>query len=369
MIKKIVLLTSSRADYAGIEPLLKELKRSNAFDFSIIAFGTHASAFHGNTKSLIIKDGYNLEYVVETMILGDSPESISACMGLTTIKFSNIWANNTYDLIIATGDRYEMYAAVLAAVPFNIPIAHIHGGEDTEGATDNIFRHSLSLMATYHFTTTDLFKERVAQIKKSAHGVYSVGALSIDAMKATKFLTPNEFIKKFNVNIQIPFVLVTFHPETASLKKNEDYIIQFISALKNLSSVYQLVITMPNADAMGSMYRQKLNEFIAVTPSAKGIESFGNQAYFTAMKHCKFMLGNSSSGFVEASFFPKYVINVGNRQKGRIITSNIINCENSKKDIINAVKIVEKSKVLSPINEYGKGNTAAKIVEILENIK
>ena len=365
---KIAILTSSRADYAGISPLLKELKKRKEFKVSIIAFGTHPSSFHGNTINKIIEEGYKVEYVIESMVLGDTPEAISTCIGLTTIKFASIWSKNEFDLIITTGDRYEMFAAALAAVPFNIPIAHIHGGEDTEGAIDNIFRHSLSLMAKYHFTTTQQFKERIAALKNNASGIYNAGALSIDAMKGTTLLSLKEFKQKFNIDLSIPSVLITLHPETSSLQKNNKYINEFIAALKRLT-VYQLIITMPNADSMGNMFREKLNDFIKESKNAIGVESFGNLGYFTCMKYSKFMLGNSSSGFVEASFFPKYVINVGNRQKGRIVTKNIIACTFDKKAILNAVKKVEAATPLTSIKEYGNGTAAKKIVEILSKIK
>ena len=179
---KVAVLTSSRADYAGIAPLLKALKKEPRMQVSVIAFGTHASVFHGKTVSNIIADGYQVDYLIESMLLGDSPEAIASAMGLTMVKFSGIWAGSSYNLIITTGDRYEMFAAAAAALPFNIKIAHIHGGEDTEGAIDNVFRHSLSLMATYNFTTTEYYRQRVAVIKNSDKNVYNTGALSIDAI-------------------------------------------------------------------------------------------------------------------------------------------------------------------------------------------
>jgi GDP/UDP-N,N'-diacetylbacillosamine 2-epimerase (hydrolysing) len=365
---KIVILTSSRADYAGIAPLVKELKKQKKIKFSIIAFGTHPSTFHGRTINKIVEDGNEVEHIIESIVLGDSPESISTSIGLTTIKFSSVWAKSNYDLIITTGDRYEMFAAALAAVPFNIDIAHIHGGEDTEGAIDNIFRHSLSLMSKYHFTTTEQFKKRIIELKRKSTGVHNVGALSIDAMKSSKLMSIDEFKKKFNIDLKIPSVLITVHPETSSLNNNIKYIDEFLSAISDLKK-YQLIITMPNADALGNMFREKINEFVNKNKNAIGVESFGNEGYFSCMKYVSFMMGNSSSGFVEASFFPKYVINVGDRQKGRILTDNILSSSFNKKEILNAVKTIEKSKPIEKIKEYGNGSAAQKIVEILTKIK
>jgi len=364
---KIAILTSSRADYAGILPLLTELKKQKQISYSLIVFGTHPSSFHGNTINRIKEDGFRIDHVIESMVFGDTPESISTCIGLTTIKFATIWSKSNFDLILTTGDRYEMFAAALAAVPFNINIAHIHGGEDTEGAIDNVFRHSLSLMSKYHFTTTNQFKTRIANLKGGDKYIYNVGALSIDAMKATKLLTLAEFKAKFNIDLSKSSILTTIHPETSSLKENEKYIAEFIKALKELKK-YQLIITMPNADALGNMFREKLNAFIKITENAIGVESFGNVGYFTCMKHCKFMLGNSSSGFVEASYFSKYVINIGDRQKGRILTKNIISSTFDKKSILSAVKKIENLKPVGKIAEYGNGKTAEKIVGILKKL-
>jgi GDP/UDP-N,N'-diacetylbacillosamine 2-epimerase (hydrolysing) len=364
---KIAILTSSRADYAGILPLLTELKKQKQISYSLIVFGTHPSSFHGNTINRIKEDGFRIDHVIESMVFGDTPESISTCIGLTTIKFATIWSKTNFDLILTTGDRYEMFAAALAAVPFNINIAHIHGGEDTEGAIDNVFRHSLSLMSKFHFTTTNQFKTRISNIKGSDKYIYNVGALSIDAMKATKLLTLPEFKTKFNIDLSKPSILITVHPETSILKENQKYIVEFINALKELKK-YQLIITMPNADALGNMFRERLNVFIKITENAIGVESFGNVGYFTCMKHCKFMLGNSSSGFVEASYFLKYVINVGDRQKGRILTKNIVSCSFDKKSILKAIQQVEVSKPIVKIIEYGNGNTAKKIVDILKKL-
>ncbi len=364
---KVAVLTSSRADYAGIAPLLKALKKEPRMQVSVIAFGTHASVFHGKTVSNIIADGYQVDYLIESMLLGDSPEAIASAMGLTMVKFSGIWAGSSYNLIITTGDRYEMFAAAAAALPFNIKIAHIHGGEDTEGAIDNVFRHSLSLMATYNFTTTEYYRQRVAVIKNSDKNVYNTGALSIDAMKMTPLLTPAEFESRFNISIRGPYVLITIHPETASLKENKGHIKEFINALKKLKK-YRLIITMPNADPMGNYYRQKLHEFIARSENAVGVESFGNAGYFTCMKYCSFLLGNSSSGFVEASFFPKKVINVGNRQKGRLVSENIVCCDNSENGILEAVQKVEKMPPPAPVKLYGNGHAAKGIVKALKSI-
>ncbi|GAA4464485.1 UDP-N-acetylglucosamine 2-epimerase [Nibrella saemangeumensis] len=365
---KIGVLTSSRADYSIYYPLLVALAQDSFFDLEVIAFGTHLSQRHGHTVDQIIADGFSVKHRVETIPAGDTPTDISQSMGTTMQAFSAVWPQETYDLVFCLGDRYEMFAAVASALPFNIPLAHIHGGETTLGAIDNAFRHAITVMAAYHFTTTDVYKKRVVELTASPEHVYNVGALSIDNLRQLKLLTKEEFNRKFAIDLGIPTTLITFHPETVSFEKNKEHIAELIDALEQLTG-YQLVITMPNADTMGNYVREQLVRFIDRHAQAIGIESFGTIGYLTCMKYCYFMLGNTSSGFVEASFFPKYVVNLGTRQAGRIITPNIINCDINSAKILEAVHSIEKSPALAPISVYGNGNTAQQIVSILKQVR
>ncbi len=356
----IALLTSSRADYSIYFPLIKELEKDAALHLDIIAFGSHNSEVFGNTVQKILEDGFKIAYKIEAFLEDDSPKAISVSMGKTINAFSTIWANEKYNLIICLGDRYEMFAAVTSAIPFNIPIAHISGGEVTLGAIDNVFRNGLTVMSSLHFASTEQYKKRIVEILDTEKNVFNVGALSIDNLKNLKLYTKTEFKEKFDIDMDCETVLITFHPETVSFEKNEVYIHELISALKELKK-YQLVITMPNADTMGNMIREKLQAFIKESSNAIGIESFGTIGYLSCMKYCKMMLGNTSSGFVEASFFPKYVINLGKRQEGRIVTPNILSTEIKKDSILDCINKVTKLPGLETIEIYGKGNTATEI--------
>jgi GDP/UDP-N,N'-diacetylbacillosamine 2-epimerase (hydrolysing) len=219
----IAVLTSSRADYGIYLPLLKKLRSDPYFSLKLIVFGTHVSSFYGLTKEQIVEDGFDIYREVESLVLGDSPEAISSAMGLTLMKFSSLWAKekSQVDLILCLGDRYEMFAAVMAAVPFNIPIAHIHGGETTTGAIDNTFRHALTLSATYHFASNQVHAGRIAQLKGEDRNIHNVGALSLDNLKEIELFTTTEFLARFGVDLTIPTVLVTYHPETVALEKND----------------------------------------------------------------------------------------------------------------------------------------------------
>ena len=363
---KIGILTSSRADFGIYTPLINELYNDNFFNVEIIAFGTHLSEKFGETYKQIEKSGFTVNHKIKTLPKGDKPQNISEAIGETIVKFSEFWNKNNFDLVFALGDRYEMFAAVSAASPFNISIAHIHGGETTLGAIDNAYRHSISLFSKIHFTTTEQYKNRVSELIENNKNIYNVGALSIDNLKKIKFYSISEFKETFNIDLSIPTILVTFHPETVSFEKNKEYISELLSAIDDLKN-YQTVLTMPNADTMGLHIRNEIIKFTKThTDNFIAVENFGLKGYLSAMKHCAFMLGNTSSGFVEAAFFPKYVINLGNRQKGRIITKNIINCEIKKDKILSAIKQIEKNPVIENVNIYGDGTTAKQIVKILK---
>lgn len=365
---KIAVLTSSRADYSIYYPLLSELQKDPFFTLEIIAFGTHLSKFHGFTVEQIKKEGFEVKHSIESLVLGDSPEAVSAATGLTMIKFSSFWATHTdYDVIFALGDRYEMFAAVSSSLPFGIPVAHIHGGETTLGAIDDALRHAITHIAKFHFTTTEKYKKRVIELKGNQEHVYNVGALSIDNLVRLSLYDKQTFKNLFHIDISKPSVLITFHPETVSFQKNKAYVEELIQALEELGH-YQLIITMPNADTAGCMIREKLNDFIKSHSNALGVESFGTLGYLSCMKHCHFMIGNTSSGFVEASYFPKYVINLGERQKGRLETKNILTIPIVKEQILTAVRKVEQAPAVPEQNAYGNGQSAMQIIRILKAI-
>lgn len=363
---KIAVLTSSRADYSIYLPLLKLLQNDSFFDLNLIAFGTHTSQQFGYTFNNIIADGFKVAHTLDTTPNNFLPQDISHAMAKVMDGFANIWATEKYDLVFCLGDRYEMFAACAAGVPFNIKLAHIHGGEQTLGAIDEIFRHSLTHMSTYHFAAAETYKQRIIALKNSSDYVYNVGSLSFDTLHQTTLLTQQQFQEKFGIDISKPSILITYHPETVSYEHNEQYIDEFLAALQQIKN-YQLIITMPNADTMGQMVRAKITTFAADKPQVKLVENFGTIGYLSCLKYCSFMLGNSSSGFAEAAFFPKYVINVGNRQQGRLMTENIVNSPIDSSKILACVHNFNNVNLPKQINTYGDGTAAQKIVAVLKN--
>lgn len=365
----ILALTSSRADYGILSSLLKKLESSDNFNLKIVAFGTHTSKMYGFTVSEIIDDGFHDIEQLETVSDSNMPRDISQSMGTTCIKLASIWERYAewIDVAICLGDRYEMFAAVSSSVPFNVNIAHLHGGETTLGAIDNKFRHCITSMSSLHFTATETFKEKVIQITGSSDFVYDVGALSIDKIVEIERYDVQSFRNYYGVDLSIPTILVTLHPETANIDKVEETTDIFIETLEELSHRFQMLVTMPNADTNGNKIRKKLLDCASKNKKVICKENLGYRGYFSAMRLCKMLLGNTSSGIIEAASFEKYVINIGNRQQGRAASENIIHTDFEKNEIISAVDYIERNGYkYKGTNIYYKENVANKIIEILE---
>ncbi|PBQ31520.1 UDP-N-acetylglucosamine 2-epimerase (hydrolyzing) [Sphingobacteriaceae bacterium] len=364
---EIALLTSSRADFGFFRPLLDAAQKVPGMKLNIIAFGTHLSRKHGYTIDAIKRDGYKVFEKIETVLEGDSPQHIAQTIGEVHVKFSKFWARHTFDLILCLGDRYEMYAAVSASVPFNIPVAHLSGGEETNGAIDNYYRNALTLMATYHFTNTKKNAERVQQILGHKKNVVHTGSLAIENIKNTEVFSAVEFQKQFKFDIRQPFILFTFHPETVDYKKNKIYAQTLGKVLAGTRS--NVLVTMPNADTMGDVIRKELIEASNKNEHIHLVESLGSRGYYTALKSCLYVMGNSSSGIVEAASFRKHVINIGNRQGGRERNSNVMDVPVEEKAIYLAMRKVSTLALPKKINIYGDGKTSDRIINLLRKIK
>ena len=336
---KIGVLTSSRADYGIYLSLLVELKKNSLIELDIIAFGTHLSKEHGYTIEDIIKDEYKTIHKVCSLGKDDSEEGIAISYGNTVIKFSRFWSNHNFDLVFCLGDRYEMSAAVQASIPFGIKLAHIHGGETTLGAIDNIFRHQITLASKLHFVSTKYHKLMVEKLIGQSDNIFNVGSLSLTNLDNFKPLSRPSFLKKYNIKKE-PFALVTFHPETVDPKKNIAFSFVVKSTLAELSKKINVVVTMPNADTLGTHFRNQLINLKKNNPKKVVlVENFGKKNYFSAMFYSSILIGNTSSGIIEAASFGKYFVNVGDRQKGRSQSKNIFNTTFNKDDILNKTKL------------------------------
>ena len=273
---RIAVLTSSRADFGIYLPLLNQLESDSFFELEVIAFGTHLSKNHGYTIDEIKRSNFSTVHQVETPLQNNNAVDITKNIGATISIFADFWSRNRYDYIIALGDRYEMFAAVTATTPFVCKVAHLHAGETTLGAIDNIYRHAISLMSQLLFVSTDIYKAKAIEINPDAQ-TYNVGALSVENLKKIDFLDVESFKSKFNIDLSLPTILCTFHPETVNLEKNITYIHELLSAFSELMKKYQVVITLPNADTIGDQIKEIILDYGIQNPHLKIIGSLRTQ--------------------------------------------------------------------------------------------
>jgi len=363
---RIGILTSSRADYGIYKPLLVKLNQDSYFILEVIAFGSHLSVSNGFTVNLIEEDGFKTIHKISSLLSNDDEQSISTSYGLTALKFADFWKRNSYDLVFCLGDRFEMSAAVQAGIPFGIKFAHIHGGETTLGAFDNIYRHQISLASFFHFTAASQFTSKVLQLIGDNDRVHTVGALSLDGVKSFLPIEKKIFYEKYSIP-NFDFVLITFHPETILPELNFSHANEMRKALEQIATNFFLVITMPNADTMGSIFRCEIEKLKKKFPTkVLCVENFGKQNYFSAMYYCKFLIGNTSSGILEAASFGKYVVNVGDRQKGRLQSENVRDAEFKQQSIIEVVSQVTKLGDFNGENKYYQEGASLRIIEVIK---
>lgn len=362
----ICILTSSRADYGIYKPLLENLSKDKGIDITIVAFGMHLQKKFGNTIKKIKEDNFGKIDTIEGMSHKDTSYDIAISYSNLIEKFAQYWIKNSYDYVVALGDRFEMSAAVQSGIPFEIQFIHLHGGEETLGSLDNIYRHQITLASKIHFVASEEYFKRVSKITGSKKNIYNYGALSLDGIDKIKLPKWSTVCKQFDIKDE-DYVLVTFHPETVGLEKNKSYANIVFESLAKISEETNILITSPNADASGDLYRNVIKKLATSFPKKIfSIENFGRENYFSAMKNCSMMIGNTSSGILEAASFKKYVINVGDRQKGRLKDKNIFDVPFSKEEILKKYKQIKELGDFSGKNIFFKSNTAMKIINYIK---
>ncbi len=362
---KIGVLTSSRADYGIYLPLLDKLKFDQRFQLEIIAFGMHLQKNQGNTVDQITKDGFEVIHKVGEMPENDGIFDISKGYGNMVVSFAEFWSEYKYDVVLALGDRWEMSAAVQASIPFEVKIGHIHGGETTLGATDNIYRHQITLASTYHFTAAEVFSERVKSILGSDKNVNTVGSISLEDINKLQLPSWGAVKNRFDIPFD-DFILVTFHPESVGASMNKHYASVISDVLKSLIKERNILVTKANSDAMGSLFNDRFQHLQAEYPrKIKLVSALGKLNYFKAMENCDFMLGNTSSGIIEAASFGKYVINIGDRQKGRLRNENVIDAPFDIVEILVAINSITERNHYRGLNKYVRLATSDTIIKII----
>jgi GDP/UDP-N,N'-diacetylbacillosamine 2-epimerase (hydrolysing) len=338
----------------------------------IFALGMHVSDTFGLTHK-DIDPKFQKRLGKNTLGNTDSKFDIAASIGRTSIEAARLLAKEqeaskaAFDYILCLGDRFEMFGAASAVVPFNIPLAHLHGGEVSWGAIDDKFRHAMSKMADYHFTSCKLHKQRVLSMGASPERVHNVGALGIENISKLQLLSTAQFKQKYDVDMTKPTVVATYHPVTTELEDSATQLNEFLKFIQQ--SPYQFVITTSTADTNGLMFREKLNKVASVGTRIHVFDNLGATAYHSALKHCAIVIGNSSSGIIEVATHNKPVVNIGNRQKGRECSSNTVHCGVHCQEIMAAFRKCEGMMGQRFKNVYAQENTSSRILSILKSSK
>ena len=361
------ILTSSRADYGIYKPLLEKLKVDPEISLHIIAFGMHLQEHQGFTYSIIESDGYKNIHSISTMPAKDEVYDIAKGYSKILSDFTEFWSSKYFDLVFALGDRWEMSAAVQASIPYQIKIAHIHGGETTLGAIDNIYRHQITLASKFHFTANKEFSKRIEKIIGTKEGILTTGSISLEGIENIKLPEWSDVQKQFQIPFK-KFILVTIHPESVLIEKNEEYARQSYSFLEKLSLTRNILITRSNSDALGSLFNKQFELLVKQYPKKiKLVHSLGKLNYFKAMKQSQFIVGNSSSGIIEAASFKIWVLNIGDRQAGRLRNDNVIDVPFNLTMINDALEKISTLGQFDGINKYQKAKTCELIIDKIKN--
>lgn len=366
--RKICVVTGTRAEYGLLYWLMKEIQADDELELQIIATGQHLSSEFGLTYKNIEADGFVINAKVEMLLSSDSPVGIAKSVGLGTISFADALARLQPDIMVLLGDRFEALAAAQTAMILRIPIAHIHGGETTEGAIDEAIRHSITKMSQIHFVSEPEYRDRVIQLGENPESVFEVGAVGIDNIVRLKLLSLQDLEKQINFSLGKKFFLVTYHPETLTGKSSVEALKTLFAVLDEFSE-YKLIFTQANSDAGGRIINEQIEAYAKKNKErVLLVKSLGQLRYLSAMKLCAAVVGNSSSGLLEAPVLHVPTINIGDRQKGRKRYPSVIDCNEDKQRLLSAIQSLRDSKFLQKIKSMEIPHTDGKIAIIMKNI-
>ncbi|CDG37104.1 UDP-N-acetylglucosamine 2-epimerase [Acetivibrio thermocellus BC1] len=369
MKKVISVFTATRAEYGLLKPIINKLNKIKEFDVRIVTTGAHLSPEFGLTYKEIEKDGFHIDEKIEILLSADTPSAISKSMGLVLIGFADYFKRINPDLLIVLGDRYETLAVSMAAVNQRIPIAHLYGGESTEGAVDESIRHAITKLSYLHFTSTETYRKRVIQLGEHPDRVFNVGAIGIENILNEKLLSKDELEKELKIDLSKPYAMACFHPVTLEENTSEKHITALLEACKAYKNM-NFIFTKTNADTDGRIINRLIDKYAEENDNITAFTSLGTVNYLSVLKHSAMIIGNSSSGLLEAPSFGIPTINIGERQKGRIQATSVINCNPNEEEIKQAIKkalsdsFIKQAK--ETVNPYGDGNTSERIIEVIK---
>ena len=374
MKRKICIVTGSRAEYGLMYWLMKEIQEDPDLELQIIATGMHLSPEFGLTYKVIEEDGFLINQRVEMLLSSDTPVAIAKSMGLGIIGCADALERLKPDILVVLGDRYETLAACTAAMPARIPIAHLHGGEATEGLIDEAIRHAITKVAHIHFVATEAYRKRVIQMGEQPERVFCYGAPGLDNIRRLKLLERKELEKVIRFKLGGKNILITFHPVTLEKNSAEPQFKELLSALERFKERTKFIFTKPNADTGGRIIIKMINDFVEEnSDKAIAFDSMGQIKYLSALKHIDMVVGNSSSGLIEVPSFNIPTINIGDRQKGRIKAQTVISCDPRRESILDAIKKgfskEFRDSLKGTVNPHGDGRTSSRIKNKLKQIK
>lgn len=371
MRRKICVVTATRAEYGLLKWLMREIVSNPAMQLQVLATGAHLSPEFGNTYQEMEEDGFSIDARVEMLLSADTPTSISKSMGIGLMGYAEAFERLQPDVVVILGDRYEMLSVAAAALIARIPVAHLHGGEATEGAFDESIRHAITKMSHLHFTGAFEYQQRVIQLGEAPDRVFMVGGLGIDAIRRLKLMTREEVEESMGFRFAERNLVVTFHPVTLSEQSSQEQMEEMLSALGALPDT-GLIFTMPNADTGSRVLAKKIDAFVKCHPRAISFTSLGQLRYLSCLQFVDGVVGNSSSGITEAPSFKIGTINIGDRQKGRLSSSSVIHCEPNRDSVKQALQRLYSEDfqliLKDTVNPYGDGGASSRIAEALSKV-
>jgi UDP-hydrolysing UDP-N-acetyl-D-glucosamine 2-epimerase len=370
-LRVIGVVTVGRSDYGIYRPILRAIQADPELRLYLIIAGAHLTDDFGDTVSEIERDGFKVSDRIDMLLASDKPAAIGKSIGLGMIGFTQCYDSHRPDVLLVLGDRFEMHAAALAAVPFKIPIAHVHGGEVTEGAIDDALRHAITKYSHLHFASNEEHARRIAQLGEQPGSIVVSGAPSLDNLLTMDLCDRDELERRLDLSLDTPPLLVTYHPVTLQFERAEWQVDELCAALAGVR--HPIVLTKPNADTNGRLIIRKLEEFAASRPrDVRLVDNLGTAAYFGLMRYAGAMVGNSSSGIIEAASFRLPVVNIGIRQRGRPTSRNVLDCGNRREEIAaamdEALSLEFRDGLEGLVNIYGDGHAAERIVERLKTL-
>ncbi|MFC4768241.1 UDP-N-acetylglucosamine 2-epimerase [Effusibacillus consociatus] len=366
--RKICVVTGTRAEYGLLYWLMKGIQDDPELELQLIVTGMHLSPEFGLTYKTIEADGFIIDEKIEMLLSGDTPVAIAKSIGLGVIGFADALARLKPDILVLLGDRYEILTAAQAAMVAKIPIAHIAGGDTTEGAFDESIRHSITKMAHLHFVTNEAAARRVRQLGENPEHIHNVGSPGIDQIKRLSLLGREELERDLNFQFKKRNLLITFHPATLDEQPAGEQFQQLLSALDCLGNDVGLIFTKPNADTDGRILIRMIDDYVSTRQNAKAYTSLGQLRYLSTIAQVDAVVGNSSSGLYEVPSFKKPTVNIGDRQKGRLQASSVIKCKPVADEIVKAIQEAFIKDCSDTDNPYGDGNSSERIVAVLKGL-